>query len=167
MSVENEKELVFGGKEEEREPVPEGEYEVAIASINKTPTSTGKEQLKFKFKIREDVDQGSKGRFLFYNIVRKDGDGATFNHYRINQVFKAVKGDEERRFENLDEVLLFMMGGHLRVYTTVEESNTGKLFNSVDGDTFKPSKWDTEEHEEEVKGENLEGLDIPEDGLPF
>ena len=41
MSVENEKELVFGGKEEEREPVPEGEYEYSIFDSNNDVVGTG------------------------------------------------------------------------------------------------------------------------------
>ena len=176
MSEENE-ELLFGDSQPKKdfEPVDEQEYEFVIASFEYKTAGTGRQQLSFKLKIREDVEQKNKGRVVWYNISKREDDGKAFNFYRINQLILSQKGtpDYRERFkEGLDEALQYLVGRHLVGYVTVEDGNNGKPFNSIDGDTFGPSKWDKAHpgmttDENGVQKQNIEALDLPEDDLPF
>ena len=179
MSEENE-ELLFGDSQPKKdfEPVDEQEYEFVIASFEYKTAGTGRQQLSFKLKIREDVEQKNKGRCVWYNISKRDDDGKAFNFYRINQLILSQKGtpDYKERFKDgLDEVLQYLVGRHLVGYVTVEDGNNGKPFNSIDGDTFGPSKWDKAHpamttDENGIQKQNTEALDSvadDDDSLPF
>lgn len=176
MPEEN-NELLFGDSspKKEFEPVDEGEYELEIASFEYKTATTGRQQLHFKFKIRDDVEQKNRGRVLWYTISKREEDGKAFNFYRINQLILSQKGTEgyrERFTEGLDEALQYLVGRHLVAYTTVEDGNNGKPFNSIDGDTFEPSKWDKTHSvmttdANGIKKQNTDSLEIPDDDLPF
>ena len=176
MSEEN-NELLFGDSspKKEFEPVDEQEYEFEIASFEYKTAGTGRQQLSFKLKIREDVEQKNRGRYVWYTISKRDEDKKAFNFYRINQLILSQKGTKdykERFVEGLDEVLQYLVGRHLVGFVTIEDGNNGKTFNSIDGDTFGPSKWDKEHptmstDENGIKSKNVEQLDIPDGDLPF
>lgn len=181
MSEENE-ELLFGDSQPKKdfEPVDEQEYEFVIASFEYKTAGTGRQQLSFKLKIRDDVEQKNQNRVVWYNISKREDDGKAFNFYRINQLILSQKGSDgyrERFKEGLDEALQYLVGRHLVGYVTVEDGNNGKPFNSIDGDTFGPSKWDKAHpaaansgmtaDENGIKKQNTESLDIPDDDLPF
>ena len=169
-------ELVFGEEvEQEYLPIAEGEYELKIDEIKRaTATTTGRDQLKFVFKIRSDVAQPEKDRTVWYTINKKDGD-KSFNWYRINQLILTQKGTKEYRtnFKNgLDEVLLYLQGKHLVGYVNIVDGDT-KQFNSIDGDSFAPSKWDVShpatEPKKEITATNTEKLDeaVSDSELPW
>lgn len=176
MSEENQ-ELLFGDSTPKKdfEPVEEGDYEFVIASFEYKTASTGRQQLNFKLKIRDDVEQKNRGRLVFYTVSKRDDDGKAFNFYRINQLILSQKGtkDYRERFpDGLDEALQYLVGRHLKATVTIEDGNNGKPFNNIDGDTFAPSEWDKthvtpEEKEGEIKANNAEALEMPDDDVPF
>lgn len=171
---DEELELNFG-EPQERVPVAENDYEMEIQSVTRKPaTETRREQIVFTFKIREDVLQKEKGRYVFYSIGKKEEDGKLFNFYRLNQIILSQKGTEgykERFVHGLDELFQYLQGRHLKCYVSVIEG-AYKPFNSVDGDSIKPSEWDKEHPvQEKEKAEsgsrNLDNYDIPDSDLPF
>lgn len=176
MSEES-NELLFGDSQpkKEFEPVDEQEYEFVISSFEYKTAGTGRQQISFRLRIRDDVEQKNRGRSVFYTISKREEDGKAFNFYRINQLILSQKGtpDYRERFaEGLDEALQYLVGRHLVGYVTIEDGNNGKAFNSIDGDTFGPSKWDKVHpamvtDENGIKSQNTEQLDIPDSELPF
>ena len=185
QEIENSEELLFGDSRQQEEftPVDEGDYEVLINDITRTKSKTGRDQLKFDLKIRNDVQQKSRGRHLWYSVSRIEGDKA-FNLYRINKLILTQKGrpDYQERFPGgLDEVLQYLTGKHFRCGVVIISGND-RDFNSVDDDTFVPSEWDkthdgttTQAEENTVKignatVKNADGLIDPNDDsndLPF
>lgn len=168
--------LAFGDSapKKEFEPVDEGEYEVKIVSYEYKNNKSGTKRLVFKLQIREDVEQKSRGRYLWHSITQKEGDRA-FNYYFINQLLVATKNcpDYREKFgKEFDEVLQYLIGREFRLTVTIEESVDGKLQNNIDSNTFVPSKWNTthpkKAHEDGVKeSSNLDKVDIPDSELPF
>ena len=183
-AVEEETEtLSFGDSAPKKdfEPVEEDDYEFEIESYEMRNSATGRPYLNFKFRIRSDVEQRNAGRCVFYTISKRDEDGKAFNFHRINQLILSQKGtpDYKERFQKgLDEVLLYLCHRHLTAHVTLEDSATGKQFNSISGDTFGPSKWD-KTHPAKAKNEgfetdangvqtkNTDAIDIPDDDVPF
>ena len=177
---EEKNELLFGDSapRDEFKPVDEQEYEFEIASFEYKTAGTGRQQLSFRLKIREDVEQKNRGRSVWYTISKREEDGKAFNFYRINQLILSQKGtpDYRERFpEGLDEALQYLVGRHLVGYVTIEDGNSGKSFNNIDGDTFGPSKWDKTHEtyktdENGIKSKNVAELEEAigdDDSLPF
>lgn len=158
--------------------IDENDYEVELENIEKKSSNkNGKvtEWLNITFKIRDDVDQQFQGRKIWYSIFKRDNDKA-YNFNRINKIIVTQKerSDYKRHFNNLDEILQYLVGLHLRLKITVEFNDfKGEDGNKVDEDSFAPSIWDTQDHaapkKEEglVEGHNLDQLDTPDDDLPF
>lgn len=153
--------------------IDEGTYEVVLEKIDpvKTSTKNGKttRYMTVTFVIRSDVDQKFQKRKIWYTIFGRDGDAA-FNFNAINSIIVTQEGrpDYKRHFKSLDEILQYLIGLHLRLDIGVEFNQfKGKDDNVIVDDSFKPSVWDTEPHENPVKGENPDGLEITDDDLPF
>lgn len=177
--------LSFGDSapKKEFEPVDEDDYEFEIDGYEMRTSASGRPYLNFKLKIRTDVEQRNSGRCVFYTISKRDEDGKAFNFHRINQLILSQKGtpDYKERFQKgLDEVLLYLCHRHLIAHVDIEDAANGKQFNTINGDTFAPSKWDKthpasekkqaegfETNENGVQVKNADAADIPEDSLPF
>lgn len=162
--------------------IEEGTYEVKLETfeilkskkLNKNGQPT--DYLKITFVIRKDVDQNFQNRKIWHTIFKKDGDRA-FNFNEINKIIITQEGraDYKRRFTNLDEILQYLVGLHLRLDIAVEFNEfRGKEDNIIVEDSFKPSVWDTQDHtevkdaeESPVKGTNLEAIEVTDDDLPF
>lgn len=118
------------------ELVPVGEYEVIIMKIEERVTPNGKTGLNIKMIIRNDVEQGSKNRYLFHTFWKRreptkadiQVQGYGFN--QIMQLAKAAKLPSGKSYENVNALCADLIGHPMRVTINHEEFN-GKQRENV------------------------------------
>lgn len=165
--VEN-KFLKFGEDLIEKDgPVEEGEYEVTLENIEKkVGKASGKEYLSVTFKIRSDVDQPSKNRKLWFNIIRNEDD-ACWNFNKINRLV-CTQGGQRREFETFDEILQFLCGINLRIKVgKVYDDKYQREVNTISERDFKAP---TVAKSAPVPTPTVHSDEVslpPEDDLPF
>ena len=168
---------------DEYELIKAGTYEVALEKLEiKKSNKDGKvtNYLNITFVIRSDVDQEFKGRKVWFTIFEGDPsplNKVAFNFNAVNKliVTQAWKEDEEHgyrtHFTERDEVFQYLQGLHMRLDIAVAFNDfKGKDDNAVVKDSFAPSEWDKTHSVPGVpgsQGNNLDGLDTPDDDLPF
>lgn len=166
-----------------------GEYEAYIDNAEIKTSQTGKHYIALTFIIRGDVDQPYKGRRLWENIWENDvyvlngkrikkedyqnlkpkdkeqvNISTEYSDFKIRNLIQAQDADEENwhtKFENMDEVVLFLNQMNLRIKVNkVADNSTGVEKNEVDFKGLKRTAVVSME-----KSRNLEKVD--EDDLPF
>ena len=166
-----------------------GEYEAYIDNAEIKTSQTGKHYIALAFIIRGDVDQPFKGRRLWENIWENDvyvlngkrikkedyqnlkpkdkeqvSISTEYSDFKIRSLIQAQDADEENwhtKFENMDEVVLFLNQMNLRIKVNkVTDNSTGVEKNEID---FKGLKRTAV-----ASGENLKkSEEVDEDDLPF
>lgn len=161
--------------------VDAGDYEVVLTLQRKEtkPNEKGeiKEFVNLQFRIRDDVDQKFKGSCIFDKAWQDKGNSEWFDLKKLGSILATQKGKEGYRtsFDEVDEFIQYINGAHLII--TVEKNYddySGKEVNSVKYLSYKPSKWDLEDHPVAAKPTVQKNdaavdldLSIAEDKLPF
>lgn len=158
----------------EFELIDEGTYEVTLEKLDqKVSNKNGKvtKYMNVTFVIRDDVDQGFQKRKIWHTIFARDNDVA-FNFNAINEIIITQEGrsDYKRHFRNLDEILQYLIGLHLRLDIGIEFNQfKGKDDNIIVDGSFAPSEWDAA-HRVSAKAPTEDPgakYDVADDDLPF
>lgn len=99
--------------ENEYELLKEGDYECVIEGIEKRTTPNGKNKLSLKYRVRSDVEQEGKNRVIFEDIWTETQNPQFYNRKRINQLLGTQEIVDGTTFENIDDVISFLLGDYL------------------------------------------------------
>lgn len=166
--------LQFGADYEKNEYslIDDGKYEVVIDKVEKKISQkTGRKYLNFTFVIRNDVSQKFKNRRLFYTVVQKNEDSC-YDFQKINKIImtQSWRSDYKTRFEDFDEVLLYLCGLHLVITVeTIFDDYLNEDKNAVKDGSFEPSEWDKSGAKPDNGEVSLKSLGLPDsnDDLPW
>lgn len=168
-----------------------GEYEAYIDNAEIKTSKTGKHYIALTFIIRDDVEQLFKGRRIWENIwendvyvlngkrIKKDdyqnlrpkekeqvNITTEYSDFKIRSLIQAQDADEENwhtKFENMDEVVLFLNQMNLKIkINKVTDNTTGEEKNEIDFKGLKRTEFSLSKD-----SNNLEKLNINDDDLPF
>lgn len=103
--------------------IEEGTYEVVVVkAFEDAAKNTGTQFINLHLIIRNDIDQKHKNQFLFGSIWQSKETGQ-YNAGMINTVAKALKIENGKKFNNLDELVKDFVNKTARVIVKHEEYN--------------------------------------------
>lgn len=123
--------------------IPEGDYEVVLetAEIKKTKDET-KRYINCMFKIREDVEQGSKGRVVFDTIWSDRENPNQFDKRKLHKILLTQGPNGKYSFADDDEIVQHING--LTMIVHVNKNGADQYhqedYNEVKYCSYKPSK---------------------------
>lgn len=163
-------------EEEKIELIPDGDYEAVLskAEIRQDKNKT-MDFMKLEFTIRDDVDQGSKGRKVFETVFREKENAKLFEMWKLRPIVLTQKDKEgfTGKFDTDDELVQFLNHIVLRIHVSKNiGKKDGKESNIVDfkkctptslGDYVPPVPT---AQSGEAK-DNLGSIDVADADLPF
>lgn len=162
--------------------LPEGEYEVFIKYICEDVTKSGTIHIAATLIIRNDVEQGYKNKYIWYNLWKRKNPSATdaaCNDYGardIQTLSKSAGLTNGKKYEGLDDWFEDLKGKVIRVTIKHEEFN-GQQQAKVN--YVNPSRYPENKHlfksnnpasPDRVAETNADGfveIDDSDDDLPF
>ncbi len=147
--------------------IAEGDYEATLERMERKTLPSGKEKISCMFRIRSDVEQKYGNKCVFDDIWAEKDNPGVFNRRRLNQLMGTQEIEDGHVFEDINEVIDFLLGSNLIIHVGVEFDNYhGEDVNKVS--YYKSSKAKPQSlgaKPEESK--NLGKVEVEEDDLPF
>src|SRR5699024_3349758 len=146
--------------------VEEGEYEVIVAKAFEDAARTGTMFINLHLQIRNDIDQKNKNRYIFASIWQSK-ETNQYHAGMINTVAKALRIENGKRYNSLDEMLNDFIGKTARVVVKHEEYN-GNTNARVKA--WEPSRFNSCNHQfkSDNNGSNIPGFQpVSNDDIPF
>ena len=156
-----------------------GDYEFSVSAEIKKAKNSNVDYLSVAFKIREDVDQKFKNTVIFESFFRDKDNPEWFDLRKSGALIVTQKGkpDYTNKFDDVEEFVQYINGIHcIASVEVVFDDNLNRDVNRIIRRSYKPSKWDTEDHPvpekkpqpEGVKDSaNLDKIEIDPNKLPF
>ncbi|HZJ77135.1 MAG TPA: DUF669 domain-containing protein [Oscillospiraceae bacterium] len=142
--------------------IEEGEYEVIVTKAFEDAARSGTLFINLHLVIRNDIEQPNKNRYIFGSIWQSKQTGE-YHSGMINAVAKALRIENGKKFNTLEELLEDFLGKTARVTVGHEEYN-GKTNARVQ--KWEQSKFEICNHQ--FKNIDTEGFTtINDDDLPF
>lgn len=135
---------------DEPDIVAEGEYEFVIDTAEKKKSKNGStDYLTLKFKIRNDVNQGSRGRVLFVNVFRDKENPQWYDYSTLKRIIATQKKEMPNgqkwsvSFEICDDCIQYLIGLKMRASviheTYMDDSGDEHTKASIIVKSFKPT----------------------------
>ena len=142
--------------------VEEETYEVVVFKAFEDAANSGTQFINLHLIIRNDLDQKHKNQYLFGSIWQSKATGE-YNKGMINTVAKALKIENGKKFNSLDELVSDFVGKTARVVVKHEEYN-GKTNARVN--SWEQSRFSTCNHT--YKDPQIEGFStVSNEDIPF
>lgn len=85
--------------------IPEGEYEVIVKKAEEKEVKDGsKKYISIQLSVRNDIDQRYKNKIIFESLWKAKATGK-YNMRQFNTISKALKIQNGKKYESLDELL--------------------------------------------------------------
>lgn len=123
--------------------IEEGEYEVVVAKAFEDATRTGTMFINLHLVVRNDIEQKNKNKYIFASIWQSK-ETNEYHAGMINTVAKALRIENGKRYNSLEELLNDFRGKTARVTVKHEEYN-GNTNARVKA--WEPSRYDTCNHQ--------------------
>ncbi|MCR2045513.1 DUF669 domain-containing protein [Anaerosalibacter massiliensis] len=146
--------------------IEEGEYEVIVAKAFEDAAKSGTMFINLHLVVRNDVDQKYQNKYIFASIWQSK-ETNQYHAGMLNTVAKALRIENGKRYNSLEELLNDFRGKTARVTVKHEEYN-GKTNARVKG--WEPSKFETCNHQFKNKDNaiNIPGFHpVDDDDCPF
>ncbi|MBU5439472.1 DUF669 domain-containing protein [Tissierella sp. MSJ-40] len=147
--------------------IEEGTYEVLVAKAFEDVSKNGSIFINLHLVVRNDVDQKYKNKYIFASIWQNKETGQ-YHSGMINTVAKALKIENGKRFNSLQELLDDFLNKTARVTVKHEEYN-GKTYERVQ--SWEPSRFNTCNHmfkESQNTSTGISGFyPVSNDDIPF
>ncbi len=144
--------------------IDEGTYEVVVTKAFEDATPNGAIFINLHLVVRNDIDQANKNRYVFGSIWQSKETGQ-YHPGMINTVAKALRIENGKRFNTLQEMLNDFVGKTARVTVKHEEYN-GKTNARIQN--WEQSRFIQCNHQFKLEDIQLEGLHpVSNDDIPF
>lgn len=142
--------------------IEEGTYEVVVSKAFEDAAKSGTQFINLHLIIRNDIDQKHKNQYLFGSIWQAKATGE-YNKGMINTVAKALRIENGKKFNNLQELIADFIGKTARVVVKHEEynGNTNARVNS-----WEPSRFANCNHTYK-EPQQIEGFQSSNEDIPF
>lgn len=143
-----------------------GYYEAVVTEVTPKTTTTGKNMLVFNYIVREDVDQGMKGKKINFDNFVIDEDGQYFAGF-FNQRSQAYGIPNGVTFNSYTEWAQSVVGNPVKL--KVEAVQNGQYVNAnVKGwfPTDKPTAAGAKVDQDPFTS-NSGKIEVSDDDLPF
>ena len=155
--------------------VNEGIYETNLTVSLKT-SKTGKSYISLDWKIRDDVEQGSKGRVVFDTIWSDKENPNQFDKRKLHKILLTQGPNGKYTFADDDEIVQHINGLTMMIHVNKNGADQyhQEDYNEVKYCSYKPSKAQpktlgTNPVQNSMNALNNAGIDfdINSDKLPF
>lgn len=147
--------------------IEEGIYEVLVVKAFEDVSKNGSIFINLHLVVRNDVDQKYKNKYIFASIWQNKETGQ-YHSGMINTVAKALKIENGKRFNSLQELLDDFLNKTARVTVKHEEYN-GRTYERVQ--SWEPSRFNTCNHvfkESQNTSTGISGFHpVDNDDIPF
>ena len=144
--------------------IKDGDYEAVIERMERVTIPSGKEKLSLMFRIRDIEGQEFGNRVIFEDIWKEKTSPEHFNRKRINQLLGTQDIEDGTVFENINDIIDYMLGSCLII-------NIGTEFDEYHGeDKNKVKFYKSSQRKPKKMGEPAKptpAVVIDEDELPF
>lgn len=146
--------------------ITEGDYEVVVFKAFEDVAKTGTMFINLHLIIRNDIEQKHKNQFLFGSLWQSKETGQ-YHSGMINTVAKALRIENGKKFNNLEELLSDFVGKTARVNVKHEEYN-GNVNARVKGWESSRTNGCNHAYKTEPSNTGIEGFHpVSNDDIPF
>lgn len=177
MALENNETAYDMSEPEKADLIPDGVYEAILSKAEEKASKSGNLYLSLEFTIREDVEQGSKGRKFWQYVFHSKSEPKKYDMHILRQIVKSQEGQPNytEKFSSNDELLQFINKVYLRVTVAHEDEKDNfpakNILAKKDGclksekaPKTLPSSDKAKESTDTAKGSDI---DLDDKDLPF